>query len=128
MVQHTAAVIVFVLAFAVASSPSGVSLLSPDDDRIWADVVTWLNDAPQTTEVASVLRSLREVPGQRRRRAVVGGPDDQQAPRDDARALDVGLGQDRNAVSLACPGWNVTGIDLSEEGLASARAQRRGAA
>ncbi|MBA3884557.1 MAG: methyltransferase domain-containing protein [Acidobacteria bacterium] len=39
------------------------------------------------------------------------------------RALDVGMGQGRNAVFLAMKGWNVTGIDLAEEGLAAARAQ-----
>ena len=39
------------------------------------------------------------------------------------RALDVGMGQGRNAVFLALRGWHVTGIDLSPEGLASARAQ-----
>jgi SAM-dependent methyltransferase len=39
------------------------------------------------------------------------------------RALDVGMGQGRNAVFLALTGWDVTGIDLAEEGLAAARAQ-----
>jgi hypothetical protein len=32
-------------------------------------------------------------------------------------ALDVGMGQGRNALYLASQGWNVTGIDISEEGL-----------
>ena len=43
------------------------------------------------------------------------------------RALDIGLGQGRNALYLAALGWNVTGIDISEKGLESARAaaQRR---
>ena len=39
------------------------------------------------------------------------------------KALDVGMGQGRNAVFLALKGWDVTGIDLAEEGLAVARAQ-----
>jgi SAM-dependent methyltransferase len=38
------------------------------------------------------------------------------------RALDVGMGQGRNAVFLALKGWDVTGFDLAEEGLAAARA------
>jgi SAM-dependent methyltransferase len=37
-------------------------------------------------------------------------------------ALDVGMGQGRNAVWLAQRGWRVTGFDISEEGLAAARA------
>jgi 2-polyprenyl-3-methyl-5-hydroxy-6-metoxy-1,4-benzoquinol methylase len=39
------------------------------------------------------------------------------------RALDVGMGQGRNAVALAVKGWRVTGFDVSAEGLAVARAQ-----
>lgn len=44
------------------------------------------------------------------------------------RALDVGMGQGRNAVFLALKGWDVTGFDLADEGLtaASARATRAG--
>jgi SAM-dependent methyltransferase len=38
-------------------------------------------------------------------------------------ALDVGMGQGRNGVFLALRGWDVTGLDLAEEGLAVARAQ-----
>jgi 2-polyprenyl-3-methyl-5-hydroxy-6-metoxy-1,4-benzoquinol methylase len=37
-------------------------------------------------------------------------------------ALDVAMGQGRNAVWLASQGWNVTGYDVSEEGLRQARA------
>ncbi len=37
------------------------------------------------------------------------------------KALDVGMGQGRNAVFLASQGWDVTGYDLSDEGLARAR-------
>jgi SAM-dependent methyltransferase len=37
------------------------------------------------------------------------------------KALDVGMGQGRNAVFLAKKGWDVTGIDISEEGLKAAR-------
>lgn len=36
------------------------------------------------------------------------------------RALDVAMGQGRNAIHLARAGWDVTGFDLSPEGLASA--------
>jgi 2-polyprenyl-3-methyl-5-hydroxy-6-metoxy-1,4-benzoquinol methylase len=38
------------------------------------------------------------------------------------KALDVGAGQGRNAVWLAQQGWDVTGIDISEVGLAVAAA------
>jgi SAM-dependent methyltransferase len=37
-------------------------------------------------------------------------------------ALDVGMGQGRNAVALAQQGWQVTGFDISDEGLALAKA------
>lgn len=37
------------------------------------------------------------------------------------RALDVGMGQRRNSVFLALKGWDVTGFDISDEGLAMAR-------
>jgi 2-polyprenyl-3-methyl-5-hydroxy-6-metoxy-1,4-benzoquinol methylase len=39
------------------------------------------------------------------------------------RALDVGMGQGRNALYLAQQGWEVTGIDLAEEGIRQAREQ-----
>jgi SAM-dependent methyltransferase len=44
------------------------------------------------------------------------------------RALEVAIGHGRNAVALAALGWDVTGIDVSEEGLAAARvnAERAG--
>ena len=38
------------------------------------------------------------------------------------RALDVAMGQGRNALFLAQRGWSVTGFDVSEKGLAVARA------
>lgn len=37
------------------------------------------------------------------------------------KALDAGMGQGRNSVYLAQQGWDVTGYDISDEGLASAR-------
>jgi 2-polyprenyl-3-methyl-5-hydroxy-6-metoxy-1,4-benzoquinol methylase len=37
------------------------------------------------------------------------------------RALDVAMGQGRNAIYLAINGWDVTGFDVSENGLAIAR-------
>lgn len=37
-------------------------------------------------------------------------------------ALDVAMGQGRNAVFLAMQGWDVTGYDLSDQGMAIARA------
>jgi SAM-dependent methyltransferase len=37
-------------------------------------------------------------------------------------ALDVGMGQGRNALYLASQGWKVTGVDISDEGLRQARA------
>ena len=44
------------------------------------------------------------------------------------RALDVGIGQGRNSVFLAMKGWDVTGFDISDEGIAVARknAERAG--
>lgn len=36
-------------------------------------------------------------------------------------ALDIGMGQGRNSVFLALKGWDVTGFDLSDEGIATAR-------
>ena len=42
--------------------------------------------------------------------------------RSPGRALDVGMGQGRNAVALALRGWDVTGIDVSDEGLAVSKA------
>jgi 2-polyprenyl-3-methyl-5-hydroxy-6-metoxy-1,4-benzoquinol methylase len=43
------------------------------------------------------------------------------------RALGIGIGQGRNALWLAEQGWDVTGIDVSDEGVAQARdeAKRR---
>lgn len=38
------------------------------------------------------------------------------------RALDVPMGQGRNAIYLAKTGWEVTGFDISSKGLAAARA------
>ena len=37
------------------------------------------------------------------------------------RALDIGMGQGRNSVYLAKLGWDVTGFDISERGMALAR-------
>lgn len=45
------------------------------------------------------------------------------AGRPAGRALDVGMGQGRNAIALAIKGWQVTGFDLSLEGLNAANAQ-----
>lgn len=38
-------------------------------------------------------------------------------------ALDVGMGQGRNSIYLAQQGWNVTGIDIADEAVASAKAR-----
>lgn len=48
--------------------------------------------------------------------------------RQPGRALDIGMGQGRNSVFLAMKGWDVTGFDLSDEGIATARrnAERAG--
>ncbi|MEO8661540.1 MAG: class I SAM-dependent methyltransferase [Bryobacteraceae bacterium] len=43
------------------------------------------------------------------------------AGRSPGRALDAGMGQGRNAVFLALKGWEVTGFDVSDAGLALAR-------
>lgn len=50
------------------------------------------------------------------------------AGRKPGRALDIGMGQGRNALWLAEHGWSITGIDVSDEGVAQAReeARRRG--
>jgi len=39
------------------------------------------------------------------------------------RALDVGMGQGRNALFLAKKGWEVTGFDSADEGIRLAKAQ-----
>ena len=48
--------------------------------------------------------------------------------RNPGRALDIGMGQGRNSVFLALKGWDVTGFDVSDEGIAIARknAERAG--
>jgi len=43
------------------------------------------------------------------------------ADRPAGRALDVGMGQGRNSVFLALKGWDVSGFDVSDEGIAAAR-------
>ena len=47
------------------------------------------------------------------------------AGRKPGRALDIGMGQGRNALWLAEQGWDVTGIDVSDEGVAQARAETK---
>jgi SAM-dependent methyltransferase len=42
-------------------------------------------------------------------------------------ALDLAMGQGRNAVFLAQEGWKVTGVDISDEGIAQATAAAKGA-
>ena len=41
------------------------------------------------------------------------------------KALDIGMGEGRNAVFLAQKGWDVTGVDLSDVGVAKANEQAR---
>jgi SAM-dependent methyltransferase len=41
------------------------------------------------------------------------------------KALDLGMGQGRNAIYLAEQGWDVTGVDVAEVGLDQARARAR---
>ena len=41
------------------------------------------------------------------------------------KALDIGMGQGRNAIFLAQQGWDVTGFDPSDEGVRQAQAQAR---
>jgi SAM-dependent methyltransferase len=41
--------------------------------------------------------------------------------RQPGRALDVGMGQGRNSVFLALKGWDVTGFDMSDEGITIAQ-------
>lgn len=43
--------------------------------------------------------------------------------REPGRALDIAMGQGRNALYLASQGWKVTGVDISDEGLRQARAE-----
>ena len=38
------------------------------------------------------------------------------------KALDLAMGQGRNALHLASRGWKVTGVDISDEGIRQARA------
>lgn len=39
------------------------------------------------------------------------------------KALDIGMGQGRNTIYLAQQGWDVTGVDISDEGIRIARQQ-----
>jgi SAM-dependent methyltransferase len=41
------------------------------------------------------------------------------------RALDIGMGQGRNALFLARQGWQVTGLDVADQAVAQARQQAR---
>jgi len=41
------------------------------------------------------------------------------------KALDLGVGQGRNAIYLAQHGWDVTGVDITEVGIEQARARAR---
>ena len=43
--------------------------------------------------------------------------------RQPGKALDIGMGQGRNALFLAALGWEVTGFDISEVGVGQARAE-----
>jgi 2-polyprenyl-3-methyl-5-hydroxy-6-metoxy-1,4-benzoquinol methylase len=43
--------------------------------------------------------------------------------RNPGKALDIGMGQGRNAIFLARQGWDVTGFDTSAEGIRQAQAQ-----
>jgi SAM-dependent methyltransferase len=47
------------------------------------------------------------------------------AGRKPGRALDVGMGQGRNALWLASQGWTVTGFDISPVGIEAAQAEAR---
>ena len=44
-------------------------------------------------------------------------------PLQPGRALDVGMGQGRNSLCLAQQGWDVTGVDISDEGIRLAQEQ-----
>ena len=45
------------------------------------------------------------------------------AARKPDRAIDLGMGEGRNAVFLASKGWNVTGVDFSEQAVKQAKAR-----
>jgi 2-polyprenyl-3-methyl-5-hydroxy-6-metoxy-1,4-benzoquinol methylase len=66
-------------------------------NRFYANPAPGFNAAPNTflTEIAKTLK-----PG---------------------RALDIGMGQGRNSIHLATLGWDVTGFDISDTGMALAR-------
>jgi len=66
-------------------------------DRAYSDPNPFFNPAPNAF-MAEIVKTLK--PG---------------------RALDIGMGQGRNAVHLAKLGWEVTGFDISETGMAIAR-------
>jgi 2-polyprenyl-3-methyl-5-hydroxy-6-metoxy-1,4-benzoquinol methylase len=54
----------------------------------------------------------------RRRASVVRG-------RKPGKALDIGIGEGRNAIFLATQGWEVTGFDISDVGVRSAERRPR---
>lgn len=47
------------------------------------------------------------------------------AGRHPGKALDIGMGQGRNALFLAESGWDVTGFDLSDEAVSQCKAQAK---
>ncbi len=96
---------VFCVALGVGAPPAALAQVNPTFgapdpgrwDRVYSDPVPIFSTAPNAF-MAEVVKGLK--PG---------------------RALDIGMGQGRNSVYLARLGWEVTGIDISERGMAIAR-------
>jgi SAM-dependent methyltransferase len=81
--------------------PTGAQAIDPDDQRFWnskfSDSHTPFNHEPSRLLVDTI-HGLK--PG---------------------RALDLGMGEGRNAIYLAQQGWEVTGVDLSDVAVAQAK-------
>ena len=105
MVEHTRRVIAAAL-FALALSPAS---WSQEDLELREDRETWNRVFRQTKE-SGVHWEANDFLAE-----VIAG-------RHTGTALDIGMGQGRNALFLADIGWDVTGFDLSDEAVAQAAA------
>ena len=96
-------------------------LIAPETDQALADVTRLMRTRPEAWPLIFDKVYSSPTPGfSTQPNALVARAAEGRSP---GTALDICMGQGRNAVFLACKGWEVTGIDVSVEGLAAARAQ-----
>lgn len=97
---------VVVLGFVVLAQAQSAPMVGP---KIWNDIYTDLTAHNESFQPNPFLTKTVE-------------------GRKPGKALDIGMGQGRNALMLAAHGWDVTGFDISDVAirLATTQAQRRG--